>query len=333
MVTLLLVVSLSGSDVRLGQLRATLGAQLDANQVRLAVRRADGVPQLEQLLDAAAEKGPVAWVTSPRRGRFELRVALRPNQWVSRSFNFAAGDPVAERNRTVALAIATMTPDWRRAQPLPEVQSEPEQPVLQLGEDDAAESPVTLDAGVVVDAGQPVVEVDAGAPVNPAAPEPPPAPSSGLEVDLGVLGGTWPLAVGGQLGASYCGSVACLGLMGRGQHATVDAAQAGVVRAAAHAVGRLQTRLGTDGLRAAVQLSVGAGWVQAQRDTQVRDRWQLEVDVGPELSVRAGGWIWLFVRASLGLTAGATPLFVNDVKVSELPIAAGQLTVGVRVGR
>src|SRR4051794_40798591 len=93
-VTLLLIVGLSGGEVRPEQLRATLGAQLDPDRVQLQVRRADGVANFEQLLEAAAAQGPVAVVTNPRRGQLKVRVALQPGEWVTRTFTFAPGDPL-----------------------------------------------------------------------------------------------------------------------------------------------------------------------------------------------------------------------------------------------
>jgi|GEM_PF-3195719 len=331
-VTLLLIVSLTGGEVRLEQLRATLRTQLDPALVRLVVRRADGVQNLEQMIDEAAAKGPVAVVTNPRRGSFKIKVALQPDRWVSRVFTFAAGDPIRERNRTVALAIATMTPDWRLAEPLPELEPAPEEAGLvpRLGE---AEPFVDAGVPVAVEAPLPVEPADAGPPLEALVVVTPPPASGGFGVDAAFAGSTWPLGLGGQLGGHYCATSLCVGVRVRGQRASLGEVNAVVLRAGAQALGRLQTTLGWPWLKAAVQVSIGPGWVQAQRGEQSRSRWQFEADLAPELSVRLFPSVWLFVQAGVGLTSGPTPIFVNDAQVSALPIVAGQGIAGIRLGR
>lgn len=362
-VTLLLVVSLAGGEARLGQLRATLTAQLDGKQVRLSVRRADGVADLEQMLEAASQKGPVAVVTNPKRGRFELKVALKPGAWVRRSFTFAPGDPGRERNRTVALAIASMTPEWRLLEPLPEVEPEPEvEPpvsVPRLGEADPLPPPPLPppeaadagqpsevpepDVGPGADAGMPVpaeggdAGVDGGPAVVLAADPPPTAaaergPLDGARFEVAADGATWPLGGGALVGGHYCVGHLCGGLLLRGQQASVPAANADVVRISAQLVGRLQLLIWADRLGAAVQLAAGPGWVQARRATQQQDRWQLDAELAPELWLRLFGGVSAFLRVGVGVTSGPTPIYVNDTQVSELPIASGHGTVGVRLG-
>jgi hypothetical protein len=347
-VTLLLVVGLSGGEVRSGQLQATLTTHLDSSQVQLQVRRADGVFDLEQMLEAAAARGPVAVVTNPRTGRLEIRVALQPGKWVQRGFTFSARDPLRERNRTVALAIAAMTPEWRLPQPLPEPDPEPESPALvpQLGELDARPIPAIIDAGAVEpeptpgpslepsDAG--VLEVlDAGPPIV-AQLDPPPAvvaSPSGFTFELAALGSTWPLGAGAQLGAAYCSLHLCLGLDLRGQRADLGPAQAAIWHAGGQVIGRLQTRLGADRLRGALQLAVGPGWLLAQRGGQTQSRWQLEVDLAPELALRVSASVWLFLRTGVGVVSGPTPILVDATQVAELPIVTGHATLGVRLDR
>ena len=307
---------------------------------------------LDQMLEVASANGPVAVVTNPRAGLFEIRVALQPGRWVSRSFKFSPHDPLRERNRTVALAIAAMTPEWRLPQPLPEPDPEPESAatVPQLGEAESSPISEPVDAGVAAreqdrpeptpassaaaeDAGVPQ-QSDAGPPVV-VQPQSPPAVASspgGLGVELAALGSTWPLGAGGQVGADYCSASLCLGLLLRGQRSDLGPAQSVIWHAGGQLVGRVQTELGGDRLRAALQLAIGPGWVLARRGAQSQDRWQLEVDLDPELAVRVFAGVWLFLRGGAEIVSGPTPVFVNAVQVAELPVVSGHVCVGLRVG-
>ena len=114
--------------------------------------------------------------------------------------------------------------------------------------------------------------------------------------------------------------------------ASLPTAQADVVRLTGQLVGRLQVLLWADRLGAAVQLAAGPGWVQARRCAQRQDRWQLDAELAPELWLRLVGEVSAFVRVGVGVTSGPTPIYVNDTQVSELPVASGHGTVGVRLG-
>ncbi len=387
-VTLLLVVGLSGGEVRPGQLAATLNAQLDRTRVQVQMRRADGVPDLERVLELASKQGPVAVVTNPRTGRLAIRVALQHGAWVSRTFNFAQRDPLTERNRTVALAIAAMVPEWRLPQPLPEPEPQPEPaptsvpPLVEaerftppvpvavfqapddpgaraapVGDDHTQARPVDaspaerstspsmsdggppLDAAQAPDAGREGVLAlaptgpDAGPVEIEQATPAPPATSGGLGFEVAALAGFWPFAPGAQLGGGYCTAHLCGGLLLRGQRADLPAIDATLWRAGVLAVGRAQVALGSERLRAAAVLSLGPGWVLAQRRGQTQDKWQLEGALEAELSVQVvSGW-WLFLRGGLGLASGDTPVWVNSVQTTQLPAYSAQGALGVRVGR
>ena len=360
-VTLLLVVGLSGGEVRSGQLNATLNAQLDPTRVQLRMRRADGVPNLERVLETASALGPVAVITNPRPGHLTIRVALQPGRWVSRSFVFARGDPLAERNRTVALAIAAMVPEWRLPKPLPEPEPLPEPAPATMPPLVEAETFAVADGGQVsetsdrrrdpepnekpeltaqtdaasVDAGsaaalEPAL-ADAGPPmiVDEVTPAP---PSQGLSVELSGLAGFFPFAPGLQLGGDYCTEHLCGGLLLRGQRGDLLEAQATLWRAGAMAIVRAQTTLGWERLRGAVQLSAGPGLLLAQRREQSQNHWQLEGALEAEVSVRVFSAWWLFLRGGLAAVSGATPILVNEQKVAELPALSAQGALGLRLG-
>lgn len=353
-VALLLVVGLSGGEVRSGQLRATLNAQLDAEQVSIEVRRADGVRNLDKMLDAASSKGPVAVVTNPARGKLLLRVALKPGTWVRRTFTFDRRDPLRERNRTVALAIAAMTPQWRLPVPLPEPERESVTSVPKLDEQilPAADaglevSPPPLDRERIEapDAG-PLPELSAEA--EPLVENAPPevwvapveapvavraAPPDGLAFEAAALGSGWPLGIGAQVGGDGCFGPLCVGLLLQGQRATLAQAQLVIWQAGVLLSGQARIRLGLERLLGAFQLSVGPQWTLAQRGEQSQSRWQLRVELGPELSVRVFSTVWLFVRGGVGLNSGVTSIFVNELQVAELPVVSGQAAVGIRIGR
>lgn len=354
-VTLLLVVGLGGGEVRSGQLSTTLNAQLDSSRVQVRMRRADGVPNFERVLEAASALGPVAVVTNPRRGQLKIRVALQPGQWVSRTFTFAKGDPLTERNRTVALAIAAMVPEWRLPKPLPEPEPEPEPAPAQVaplteaetvGPPDAGSPPVEpepLDAGIEAPVDAEILEAGSVEVAGPIDAGPPPALEARstepeaiwerLGLEVAALAGFWPLAQGVQVGGNYCAGWLGGGLLLRGQRGELTEGQASLWRAGVLVTGRAQTTLGWERLRGALQLSAGPGWVMAQRREQAQSHWQLEAGLDAELSVRVFGTLWLFVRGGAGVVSGPTPIFVNSVEVAQLPILSAQGAAGLRLGR
>ncbi len=356
-VTLLLVVGLSGGEVRPGQLSATLQAQLDPSRVRVQLRRADGVPRLRAVLDAASSQGPVALVSNPRKGELQLEVALQAGQWVQRTFRFSKGDPLAERNRTVALAIAAMVPEWKRPKPEPEPPPEnaPAPPPLDeserfgpMSEPVDAGFVAEADAGaLVVDAGVEATGLDAGTPVElavadagrpaevaraDAGPPEPARATAGLGVELGALAGFWPLAPGLQLGGGWCWEHACAGAILRGQRGELTGVGASLWRGSVMAVARGQLALGSERLSSALQLSLGPTFVLAQRNDQSQSRWQLEVGLEAEVAGRVAGPVWLFVRGGVALASGPTPIFVNDVQRLELPVVSALGSAGIRLG-
>ena len=118
--SLLLIIAVGdGSNIDTAALVDTVRGELDASQVTVVARAAPVVlpAAMARVTAAAARRGPVAQVTWVSDERAVVRVSLRPGQWHERSLTFRAADPMNERGRTVAFAVAAMFPAWRPAAP------------------------------------------------------------------------------------------------------------------------------------------------------------------------------------------------------------------------
>jgi hypothetical protein len=166
------------------------------------VRETNGAPTDAAALAIEATSHPDAVVElvweepDPRRVTVRVHVA-RTQWWLERSMTYAASDPLAERGRTLGLAIASILPE--------------------IGLDVSAPSPASASASAPASAPAPA---SASAPASGSAPAPSPALSSyrvdatapdtrgrraHFEVDLVASGATWiagsadTLGVGGSV--------------------------------------------------------------------------------------------------------------------------------------
>ncbi|MDP3156452.1 MAG: hypothetical protein Q8N23_27495 [Archangium sp.] len=346
LVSLVLVLSLSdGTAAGRSSMLNALSSSLDPRLVSIKPRVLGAAKP--ETLDRLSERHPVAQVEWLSPVRAELRVALRPREWTSRTLTFSKKDPVSERAKSIAYAVAAMMPQWRPEQPSPPqplevVPLSPRDFEPSFEPDAGAPSPeegaLALEAGAPLpDAGEPEVqpEVDAGPEPEPepapvaAAVEDPPGPISprGL-VALSAVGTVVAPLVGAGVDVALCRLSWCFGVAGAFGAGELIEAQASRVEVRALATVGLRSAPWWQGrLGVAARVGGGAVFHLVTRQGEQLSRWVGAglAELGPLLRF---GWFELALTGGAHVS-GRTGIWVGEAQATELPTLTGFARVEV----
>ncbi len=332
LVSLVLVLSLSdGTAAGRPAMLNALSASLDPSLVSIKPRVLGAARPA--VLETLSERHPVAQVEWLSPSRAEIRVALRPREWTSRTLSFSKKDPVIERARSIAYAVAAMMPQWRPgkpsvAQPLEVVPLSPRDFEPSFEADAGSQAP---DAGVTMpqeeasagDAGAPEVqrEVDAGPEPEPVAAvvtaPAEPVTLQGFLAASAVVTLVAPLA-GAGVDLALCRLSWCWGVAGVVGAGDLIEAQASRLEVRVLATVAFRTTPWWQGrLGVASRLGGGAVFHAVTRQGERHSRWVGAgmAEVGPLLRL---GWFELALTGG-ALASGPTTLWVGSAQVTELP--------------
>lgn len=329
-VSLVLVLLLSdGTTAGRATMLDTLSRSLDPALVQLQPRVLGTAPR--DVLDELSDTHPVVEIRWENPRRAVLRAALKPREWTTRTVDFGARDPLAERGKTLGFAVAAMLPQWRAQT---SVADPPALEVVPLSARDFF-VPLLADAGVadVPDAGV-VIEpepppMDAGVVIVEApTPAPTVAPAASRGFVSVIATGQLPQVLGGGgVDGAYCViDWLCVGAqvtVGGGSFPSPAISHL-EMRALAIADVRVYPWASPFGLTA--RGSAGAVLIAATRGGQSLTRWTATGGVEAGVSLRISP-IELTLTGGPAFS-GPTALVVDGVQVSEIAAVQGALRLG-----